>query len=477
MQEKTNQGNFMKVYLVGGAVRDKLLGRAVHDADYVVVGGTPEQMLEQGFSQVGADFPVFLHPISKQEYALARTERKSGKGYTGFTVHASPDVTLEDDLIRRDLTINAMAIEVNGLFDATEKTDATGKVNIIDPYGGLADMENRLLRHVSPAFSEDPLRVLRVARFYARYYDLSDCLGDCLSKQGFTIADETFELMKTMVANGELDQLSRERIWVESERATLGQYPDKYWQTLYGLGALSLFPPLQQYWENNPAAMQTTLKALSMADDFKLSIEQRWAVLMATFADGLSEVGLTQNLNNPLNSIPSPNPSQREGSSLPPRGRAREGGCELHKFSKDGLSKNDTKSIQSKKEIKDNWQQAMMQVHQANTIPKKIANFAKLYAQVEDQLAQIESLSANQLMSLLQQTNSHKQPEQFNKLLMVQQLLQSARFQYKASRLMDMSLASYQAVTIKDIDPTLKGKAIGEALEMARVQRLSDMLL
>ncbi len=417
----------MKVYLVGGAVRDKLLGRAVHDADYVVVGSTPKQMLEQGFSQVGADFPVFLHPVSKQEYALARTERKSGKGYTGFTVHASPDVTLEDDLIRRDLTINAMAIEVNGLFDATEKTDATGKVNIIDPYGGLADMENRLLRHVSPAFSEDPLRVLRVARFYARYYDLGDCLGDCLSKQGFTIADETFQLMKTMVANGELNQLSRERIWVESERATLGQYPDKYWQTLYELGALSLFPPLQQYWENNPAAMQTTLKALSMADNFKLSIEQRWAVLMATFADG--------------------------------------------------LSKKNTKSIQSKKEIKNNWQQAMMQVHQANTIPKKIANFAKLYTQVEDQLAQIESLSASQLMSLLQQTNTHKQPEQFNKLLTIQQLLQSAKFQYKATRLMNMSLASYQAVTIKDIDPTLKGKAIGEALEMARVQKLTDMLL
>ena len=175
----------MKIYLVGGAVRDALLGLPIKDKDWVVVGATPQEMLDAGYQQVGRDFPVFLHPKSREEYALARTERKSGSGYTGFTCYAAPDVTLEADLQRRDLTINAMARDDDG--------------EIIDPYNGRDDLENRLLRHVSPAFSEDPLRVLRVARFAARYAHL-----------GFRIADETMTLMRDMNAAGELEHLTPE---------------------------------------------------------------------------------------------------------------------------------------------------------------------------------------------------------------------------------------------------------------------------
>ncbi|MFU2364762.1 MAG: fused tRNA nucleotidyltransferase/2',3'-cyclic phosphodiesterase/2' nucleotidase/phosphatase Cca, partial [Enterobacteriaceae bacterium] len=176
----------MKIYLVGGAVRDALLGLPVKDRDWVVVGSTPQEMLDAGYQQVGRDFPVFLHPQTHEEYALARTERKSGSGYTGFTCYAAPDVTLEDDLKRRDLTINALAQDDNG--------------EIIDPYNGLGDLQNRLLRHVSPAFGEDPLRVLRVARFAARYAHL-----------GFRIADETLTLMREMTHAGELEHLTPER--------------------------------------------------------------------------------------------------------------------------------------------------------------------------------------------------------------------------------------------------------------------------
>lgn len=184
----------MQTYLVGGAVRDQLLNLTGYDRDWVVVGATVDEMLAQGYQQVGKDFPVFLHPKSKEEYALARTERKSGTGYKGFVVHAAPDVTLEQDLQRRDLTINAMAQDAEG--------------NLIDPWGGARDLEHRKLRHVSPAFSEDPLRVLRVARFAARFQPF-----------GFSVADDTMQLMRDMAASGELQSLTPERVWREVQLA------------------------------------------------------------------------------------------------------------------------------------------------------------------------------------------------------------------------------------------------------------------
>jgi tRNA nucleotidyltransferase (CCA-adding enzyme) len=194
----------VKAYVVGGAVRDELLGLPVQDRDYVVVGATPEEMAAQGFKPVGKDFPVFLHPDSKEEYALARTERKSGRGYKGFTVHAAPDVTLEEDLRRRDLTINAMAKAPDG--------------TLIDPFGGKRDLQAGVLRHVSEAFAEDPVRILRVARFAARL--------------GFKVADETMTLMKRMVAEGEADYLVPERVWQEFARGLAEPHPELMFEVL-----------------------------------------------------------------------------------------------------------------------------------------------------------------------------------------------------------------------------------------------------
>lgn len=208
----------MQTYLVGGAVRDKLLGLRSTDLDYVVVGATPEDMLQAGYRPVGKDFPVFLHPRTQEEYALARTERKTGRGYHAFAFNADASVTLEEDLERRDLTINAMAEDANG--------------NLVDPYGGARDLEARVLRHVSPAFAEDPVRVLRVARFLARY-----------AKLGFTIADETLALMRGMVADGEVDHLVAERVWAETRKALCESTPSAFLRALRDCAALRvLFP-------------------------------------------------------------------------------------------------------------------------------------------------------------------------------------------------------------------------------------------
>ncbi|MEC9339874.1 MAG: multifunctional CCA addition/repair protein [Pseudomonadota bacterium] len=211
-----------QVYLVGGAVRDELLGLAVRERDYVVVGSSPGDMTAAGFQQVGADFPVFLHPETGEEYALARTERKKGPGYHGFETRFSPDVTLEQDLERRDLTINAMARSVDGA--------------LIDPFDGQGDLQRRLLRHVSDAFVEDPVRILRVARFAARFHDL-----------GFRVAADTMALMRRMVANGEVDALVAERVWQEMNRALTGPTPQVFFVTLRECGALArLLPELDR---------------------------------------------------------------------------------------------------------------------------------------------------------------------------------------------------------------------------------------
>lgn len=205
----------LKIYAVGGAVRDRLLGLTPKDCDWVVVGSSPEQMLARGFLQVGKDFPVFLHPVTHDEYALARTERKTGPGYSGFTVHATPDVTLEQDLMRRDFTINAIAMDAAG--------------NLIDPHGGEADLRAGVLRHVGDSFNEDPVRILRAARFAARY--------------GFTVAPETHQLMRDMVENGEVDTLVPERVWQELARGLMEDTPSRFFWTLRACGALAKILP------------------------------------------------------------------------------------------------------------------------------------------------------------------------------------------------------------------------------------------
>lgn len=208
----------MQVYLVGGAVRDERLGLPVKERDWCVVGATPDELVDNGYRQVGKDFPVFLHPQTGEEYALARTERKTGAGYHGFAFDTSPDVTIEDDLSRRDLTINALAVDSGG--------------ELIDPYGGLHDLEKRLIRHVSPAFAEDPVRILRAAKFAARFADL-----------GFRIAPQTRDLMRRMVANGEADALVPDRVWKETESALAGPNPRRYFEALRACGALRVVFP------------------------------------------------------------------------------------------------------------------------------------------------------------------------------------------------------------------------------------------
>lgn len=262
----------MKIYLVGGAVRDSLLNISFTDRDWVVVGVTPEDMLSLGYEQVGADFPVFLHPKSKEEYALARTERKSGLGYQGFECQFSPDVTLEEDLLRRDLTINAMAQDENG--------------ELVDPYGGQADLANKVLRHVSPAFSEDPLRVLRVARFAARFQPL-----------GFTIAPETMSLMQQMVEDGELEHLVAERVWTETRRALMEKSPTTYFQVLRDCGALKVWfkeldalfgvPQRPEYHPEIDCGIHA-LMSLEAAHKAQGSLAVRWAALVHDLGKALT---------------------------------------------------------------------------------------------------------------------------------------------------------------------------------------------
>lgn len=262
----------MQVFLVGGAVRDRLLGLPVRERDYVVVGARAEELLAQGYEPVGRDFPVFLHPQSREEYALARIERKQGHGYTGFACYAAPEVTLEEDLLRRDLTINAIA------------EDDSGQLH--DPYGGQADLAARLLRHVSPAFGEDPLRVLRTARFAARFHAL-----------GFRVADETLALMRQISASGELAHLTPERVWKELEKVLSNDSPHIFFQVLRECGALAaLFPeldrlfgiPARPQWHPEVDTGVHVLMAIEQAAHLSGDLAVRFATVCHDFGKGLT---------------------------------------------------------------------------------------------------------------------------------------------------------------------------------------------
>ncbi|MBH0019677.1 multifunctional CCA addition/repair protein [Pseudoalteromonas sp. SWXJ133] len=261
------KSNLKKVYLVGGAVRDKLLNIKSKDNDYVVIGETPETMQSLGFVPIGSDFPVYLHPKTKEEYALGRTERKSGKGYTGFVVDASPTVTLEEDLARRDLTINSMALDEHG--------------NIIDPFNGQTDLQNKTLRHTTEAFVEDPVRVLRIARFLARY------------GSDWRIHPSTYALMRELKNKGELNHLVPERVWLETEKALGEKHPELYFEALQGLG---IFPELEcmvnvpQPANHHPEGdvFIHTMLVLRRAADLNFDLETRFAALTHDFGKALS---------------------------------------------------------------------------------------------------------------------------------------------------------------------------------------------
>lgn len=279
----------MQICLVGGAVRDGLLGLSITERDWVVVGATPRQLLDRGFKKVGRDFPVFLHPTTSEEYALARTERKQGQGYYGFSCFSDPSVTLEEDLLRRDLTINAMAQCEDGL--------------IVDPFNGKADLDKRLLRHVSSAFSEDPLRVLRVARFSAK-----------LSAFNFQIADETLVLMRQMVDSGELLSLTPERVWLETVKALKTQSPQVYFDVLQQVGALHLLMPelstlfsvpQEKKWHPEGDAGTHSLMVLQAMRKLTDNIDCLWAALCHDLGKGLTPTSLLpKHPNHELNGVP-----------------------------------------------------------------------------------------------------------------------------------------------------------------------------
>ena len=258
----------MEIFLVGGAVRDKLLGLPVQERDWVVVGATPQEMLALGYRQVGKDFPVFLHPETKEEYALARTERKVAPGYKGFEFHTDPGVTLEEDLLRRDLTINAMAENANG--------------DIVDPYGGQEDLAAGRLRHVSPAFAEDPVRILRVARLAARF-----------AKWGFSVAHKTNALMRNMVTDGEVDYLVPERVWAEVAKALVADAPERFFSVLHGCQALGvLFPEIEREYAAQPVGhaprdLPTALSRLQHSARHSDDPQVRFATLMVSLGANL----------------------------------------------------------------------------------------------------------------------------------------------------------------------------------------------
>ena len=341
----------METYLVGGAVRDKLLGIQTRDRDWVVIGASPSSMTELGYRQVGKDFPVFLHPETKEEYALARTERKTGIGHTAFDFNISSKVTLEEDLKRRDLTINAMAEDQNG--------------NLIDPYGGLSDIKNKLLRHVSEAFVEDPLRVLRVARFYAK-----------LASLGFNIAPDTLKLMSNISHSGELKTLSAERIWQEFEAALAAPSPEKFISTLRECGAMkAILPELDILFrfsqsEGHHSEANTgvqTLLSLQLASRLSSETSVRYASLMHDIGGG-----------------PANQPNRSCHEDLRPKG------LEL-----------------------------LSEITKRLCVPKEYSELASLVCEHHKKVHELDRLGANELLSLIESLDAIRRPERFKKFLTV----------------------------------------------------------
>lgn len=396
----------MKIYLVGGAVRDQLLNLPVKDRDWVVVGATPETLLQQGYQQVGKDFPVFLHPDTHEEYALARTERKSGSGYTGFTCYAAPDVTLEDDLQRRDLTINAIAYSAKGEY--------------IDPYHGIDDIHAKLLRHVSDAFSEDPLRVLRVARFAARFAPL-----------GFTIAPETMSLMQEMTNSGELNALTAERVWKETEKALHSQAPQVYFEILHQCGALKiLFPeinalfgvPAPKKWHPEIDTGIHTMMVLAMASRLTDDIAVRFSALCHDLGKGVT----------PVENWPHHHGHGPAGVPLV------EALCQRYR------------------------------------IPNQICDLAKLAAKYHDHLHRIEKMRPSKIIRLFDAIDAWRKPERIDQLAIISEADARGRqgaenLPYPQGIFFRQAFKIANQVDVKSIvSRGLKGSAIREALTKQR---------
>lgn len=399
----------MKICLVGGAVRDQLLGLPITDRDWVVVGATSEQMLALGYQQVGKDFPVFLHPQTKEEYALARTERKQGPGYHGFSCHTGSDVTLEDDLRRRDITINAMAV-CDG--------------NLVDPYGGEKDLAARCLRHVSEAFTEDPLRVLRVARFAAK-----------LARFGFVLATETRSLIRDMVASGELAQLTPERVWQETAKALITDHPEVYFQVLRETGALArLMPELDSLFSvpQDPVyhpegdAGTHTLMVLGAMRQQTNDIALLWAALCHDLGKGLTP------------------------QSLWPKHRGHEqAGVAL-----------------------------VEQLGQRYRVPSQVTQLAKLVCRWHGDIHKSDELTPEQRLQVMEGCDVWRKPEQFEALLAVSEADSHGRTGFEVAEYPQSSrwrfwLQQVQSVTAQSfVEQGLIGRDIQKAMRNERIQRL-----
>ncbi|MBK9019482.1 MAG: multifunctional CCA addition/repair protein [Sulfuritalea sp.] len=405
----------MKTYVVGGAVRDELLGLPVKDRDWVVVGATPEQMLAQGFIQVGRDFPVFLHPQTHEEYALARTERKTAPGYTGFVVHAAPEVSLEDDLLRRDLTINAIARDEAG--------------QLIDPHGGRADIAGRVMRHVSPAFAEDPVRILRVARFAARFAD-------------FSVAPETLALMRDMVAAGEVDALVAERVWQELARGLMEARPSRMFAVLRDCGALSrLLPELDALWgvpqraEYHPE-IDTGVHVMMVID----MAARLGAELPARFAALAHDLG-----------------KARTPADILPRHHGHE-----------------TKSVALVEAICERLR-----------VPVECRDVARLVARFHGDMHRVEQLRADTMLTLLERCDALRRPERFELILLACEADYRGRLgweerDYAAAAVWRAALAAVRAVDAGGIAKATArdggdAQAIAASIGRARVAALAEV--
>jgi len=403
----------MQVYLVGGAVRDRLLGLPVGERDWVVVGARPEELERQGYLRVGKEFPVFLHPETREEYALARTERKVGPGYTGFTTQFSPDVTLEDDLRRRDLTINAIAEDEDG--------------TLVDPFGGQRDLDARVLRHVSDAFVEDPVRVLRLARFAARFTNL-----------GFSIAEETRGLMKQIVAAGEMDALVPERVWKETQRALDEARPDVYFQTLRDCGALKVvFPevdalfgvPQPAKWHPEIDTGVHVLMALRIAADTHASTAMRFAVLT-------HDLGKAR---TPREKWPSHHGHEQLGVPV------------------------------------------IEALSERLRVPKDFRDLAVMVSDYHSHVHRAQELKPSTILELFEKTDAFRRPERFNEFLLACECDARGRLglegrDYPQPELLRKARSAAAAVTLTEADRQgLAGPAIGEKLRRKRLDAIAGV--
>jgi tRNA nucleotidyltransferase (CCA-adding enzyme) len=401
----------MKRYCVGGAVRDELLGLPVKERDWVVVGATPEDMVAAGYKPVGKDFPVFLHPQTKEEHALARTERKSGRGYHGFTFHTGPEVTLEDDLSRRDLTVNAIARGDDGA--------------LVDPHGGRRDLEARLLRHVSPAFAEDPVRILRLARFHTRFAPL-----------GFRIADETLALMRQMVESGEADHLVPERVWQETARALMHERPSVFFQTLRDCGALARVMPEVD-----------ALFGVPQRADYHPEVDSGVHTLMCVDAGARMGFGLPVRVSALLHDLGKAKTPRMEWPSH--KGHEARGVPLVEKFC------------------------------ERLRVPAECRDLAVIHTREHLRIHQVRELRPETLLEMLERVDLHRRPERFAQLL--QACLCDARGRtgyencdYPQAPYLERAAQVVTGVQAKDLASAgLTGEAFGAELRKRRLDALS----